>query len=257
MRALVLSGFLACAVATAQVNFGTGGGGRTGASSHVGSGRTGAPSPITTATPTVTSTPDARLGAGSIRPRTGNILYPGTPSATNVGSNILTPGTPPGTLSVTQPIPSIVQPAPQPNPRVYDGNPRQGGGRGRSYRGAYPVYGFYPYAYVPNVIAVTGAAVTQSTVTQSGAGYVVTVGDHSDKQPAAESDNQAEQDAPDYWLIALQGGLIYAVSDYVIEGRAFRFVTLQGDEYVVPLAELDRAFTAKLNQDRGFVIQLD
>ncbi|MEZ5364119.1 MAG: hypothetical protein R2748_17705 [Bryobacterales bacterium] len=113
---------------------------------------------------------------------------------------------------------------------------------------------------MPNVIAVTGGAVTQSTVTQSGAGYVVTVGDHSEEQPATESaqaDAQAQQDAPDYWLIALQGGLIYAVSDFAVEGRAFRFVTLQGDEYVVPIAELDRAFTTKLNQDRGFAIRLE
>jgi hypothetical protein len=201
---------------------------------------------------------DARLGAGGVRPNTGSILYPGTPSGGRPG-NILFPGSPPA-----QPIPSIVQPPPQRHPPVYgDGRGGKGRhGRGRQYAGDYPVYGFYPYAFAPNVIAVPG-----STMTRSGAGYVITVGDGESEGDAAEIPSAEESSSeetvatetgdPDYWLIALRGGLIYAVSDYAIEARALRFVTLQGDEYVVPLAELDRNFTVKLNQDRNVRIELD
>jgi hypothetical protein len=170
----------------------------------------------------------------------------------------LFPGSP-----ASQPIPSIVQPPPrQPHPPARGDGGGGKGRHGRRYAGDYPLYGFYPYAFAPNVIAVPG-----STMTRSGAGYVITVGDDENEGdeaeiPSTEASSPEETVAadagdPDYWLIALRGGLIYAVSDYAIEARALRFVTLQGDEYVVPLAELDRSFTVKLNQDRNVRIELD
>ena len=223
-----------------------------------GPGRVTSPLPPTP-TPGVSTVrpgiPDARLGAGGIRPYTGNIVYPGTPNGRSVG-NILSPGIP---TTAAQSIPSIVQPARQPpRPTAYGMGRERRHGSVRRYAGDYPVYGFYAYPLVPNVIAVTG-----STMTRAGAGYVVTVGE----EPAGEVEEEARAveeateppaaSEPDYWLIALRGGLIYAVSDYTIESRALRFVTLQGDEYVVPLAELDRDFTVKLNQDRNVSIELD
>jgi hypothetical protein len=188
--------------------------------------------------------PDPRLGAGGIRRTIGNIVYPGSPNDRSPG-NILSPGIP----TITQPVPSIVQPAPgTQTPRAHDRDRRRP--HGRRYTGSYPIYGVYAYPAVPNVIAVTG-----SSVTRSGSGYVVTVGEEveAQEQPAEAPDSEE----PDYWLIALRGGLIYAVSGYAIEERAFRFVTLQGDEFVVPIAELDREFTAKLNLDRGVKIELE
>jgi hypothetical protein len=55
----------------------------------------------------------------------------------------------------------------------------------------------------------------------------------------------------DYWLIALQGGLIYAVERYEERDDTFRFRTVEGKQFVVPLAEVDLTFTAKLNGDLG------
>jgi hypothetical protein len=225
------------------------GGSRPGGVIQGGPGRVASPAP---ARPPVAPSvirpgiPDARLGAGGVRPNTGNIVYPGTPNGRGVG-NILTPGTP-----AVQPIPSIVQPA---RPSVQEIGPQDGRHRGRGGRfgaGAYPVYGFYPYALVPNVIAVTG-----STIARSSTGYVITVGDDTGADTEEPASPPAERIETDYWLIALQGGLIYAVSDYGVEGRAFRFLTLQGDRYVVPLAELDVDFTMKLNRDRGVEIELE
>lgn len=224
-----------------------------------GGGIQGGPGRITSplpGTPGVSSSrpapaaPDARLGAGGVHANTGNIVYPGTPGGGARPGSIITPGTP-----AAQPIPSVVQPAArEPRPGVGNiGEKGRGHHRGRRLVGAYPIYGVYAYPAVPNVIGVSG-----STITRSGGGYVVTVG--GDEPQPDTPPQEIPVDAtgePAYWLIALRGGLIYAVSDYVIEDRAFRFVTLQGDEYVVPIAELDRDFTAKLNRDRGVQIDLD
>ena len=187
--------------------------------------------------------PDARLGAGGVRPTTGNILYPGTPNDRSPG-NVISPGIP----TISQPVPSVVQPVPDPQASPVRDHGR-GHHRGRRFGGAYPVYGVYPY--IPNVIAVPG-----STVVNSSSGYVITVGEEKPDE-AAQQEAPSDEAEPEYWLIALRGGLIYAVSGYALEERALRFVTLQGDEYVVPLAELDRDFTVKLNRDRGVQIELD
>ena len=272
MRGLTLTAALTLALASQAPAQGLSsiGIGRTGSSARPGGLIQGGPGRVTTQGPPVRpappstirpGVPDARLGAGSIRPNTGNIVYPGTPHSRSVG-NILTPGTP-----TVQPIPSINQPA---RPSIQEIGRPGGRHRGRGVRSpgvVYPIYGVYTYPLVPSVIAVTG-----STVTQSGSGYVVTVGEEpapeadvpeaSPAEPSAPRSSivevpAEEQIEPDYWLIALQGGLIYAVSEYEIESRAFRFVTLQGDEYVVPLAELDVDFTTKLNRDRGVEIELE
>jgi hypothetical protein len=55
----------------------------------------------------------------------------------------------------------------------------------------------------------------------------------------------------EYWLIALQGGLIYAAGSYEERDETFRFRTLEDKQFVVPLAEVDIAFTKKLNSDLG------
>jgi hypothetical protein len=205
------------------------------------------PTPVRNGSSVTPGKPDARLGAGGVSPTTGNIVYPGTPGNTNPG-NILSPGVP-----TAQPIPSVVQP-PRQSPAQPGRPPERGHGRshGRRFVGAFPIYGIYAYPMVPNVIEVPG-----STVTRSGSGYVVNVGEEPAKAGEKAADAPVNDEDPDYWLVALRGGLIYAVSGYAIEERAFRFVTLQGDEYVVPLAELDREFTTKLNRDRGVTIDLE
>ncbi|MBI1353399.1 MAG: hypothetical protein GC160_03560 [Acidobacteria bacterium] len=214
---------------------------------------------------------DARVGAGGIGPRTGNIVYPGTPGGSSTGSivspglpnsparppNILHPGTPsPTTQTPTTQRPPVVSPAPPVNP-----GPRPGrGGRTAYYPLYFPIYGMYPYYSAPNVIQVQ-----PNVQTQSSASHVIVVGDEKadatapePEAPADGSDpNAAPAQDPEYWLIALRGGLIYAAADYQVEPHALWFLTAQGDEYVVPLAEVDVAFSRKLNTERGVEINLD
>lgn len=175
---------------------------------------------------------DPRLGAGGVRGRSGNIVYPGTPGRSNTGS-VVSPGIPS--------VPAVVQPVRR---------PRHGRGErpGRPVIPVYvPVYGMYGYAATPNVIEVNA-----ETLAQSNAQHVIEVGEQT---TAAEPAERSEE--PDYWLIALRGGLIYAATEFGEEHRALWFVTVQGDEYVVPLAEVDAAFSRRLNQERGFEIELD
>lgn len=180
---------------------------------------------------------DPRLGAGGVRGRSGNIVYPGTPGRSSQGS-IVSPG-----------IPSVVQPVAQP---VKPRGPRGGHPRGpRQVVPVYvPVYGLYGYTATPNVIEVNA-----ETLAQSNAEHVIEVGE--EKPAEADASSDAEAVDPDYWLIALRGGLIYAAVEFGVEHRALWFVTKQGDEYVVPLAEVDAAFSKKLNADRGYAIELD
>lgn len=277
MRGLTLSVALLLALASqapAQIGVPSIGIGRSGGGARPGGLIQGGPGRVTRPGPPVRPAPpsqvrpgipDARLGAGGVRPNTGNVVYPGTPGNNQSVGNILSPGLPSvRPIPSVQPIPSVVQPARPSIQEVDRPGDRHGRRAGRRFGGAYPIYGVYTYPLAPNVIAVTG-----STITRSGSGYVVTVG--GEPEPELETETAAPEPAessivelsdaerlePDYWLIALQGGLIYAVSEYEIEARALRFVTLQGDEYVVPLAELDVDFTTKLNRDRGFEIELE
>lgn len=266
MRGIVSTAFLVLALAFpagAQTGIPSlGGGARSGASARQGGliqggpGRVASPPSPQPAPPSYIrpGAPDARLGAGSVRPNTGNIVYPGTPGNNQAIGNILSPGLPGAQpIPSLQPIPAVVQPA---RPAIQGVDPRGGRRRPPIF---YPIYGIYTYPLVPNAIAVTG-----STVTQSGAGYAIAGGGEPVPERQAETRQKPEPGvvelgddklAPSYWLIALQGGLIYAVSDYSIEARALRFTTLQGDAYVVPLAELDADFTVKLNRDRGVEIE--
>jgi|GEM_PF-2061241 len=174
---------------------------------------------------------DPRLGAGGVRGRSGNIVYPGTPGRSNHGS-IISPG-----------IPSIVQPVAQPDKPRGPGHPR---GPRHVVPVYVPVYGLYGYSATPNVIEVNA-----ETLARSNAEHVIEVGE---QKPAADD---VEAAGPEYWLIALRGGLIYAAVEFGVEHRALWFVTKQGDEYVVPLAEVDAAFSRKLNADRGYTIDLE
>jgi hypothetical protein len=45
--------------------------------------------------------------------------------------------------------------------------------------------------------------------------------------------------------------LIYAAESYEERDETFRFRTLEDKQFVVPLAEIDLDFTAKLNRDLG------
>jgi hypothetical protein len=161
--------------------------------------------------------------------------------------------------------------------------PVQGGrrqGRGRVYgsRGYVPVYGGYGYGGVyvdsgagPTAVAQEGDAAT------AGSANTVTVPPRETQQPprsrvfevgtSADGDvttrmlnhypGENRRRAPaEYWLIALKGGLIYAAGSYEERDDTFRFQTLADKQFVVPLAEVDLAFTAKLNGDLGREFQI-
>jgi hypothetical protein len=196
-----------------------------------------------------------------------NILSPGTPGPYRPGS-VLTPGSPPAS-SPTGGI--FVTPD-----RGRDRSDRVRGNRRFDANGGgavvYPyVYFGYPYANSsygdggtvvrtsPNASYsieghLDGAAVERRYRTyQAGPG----TGDEPyaetgpvDDELAGGVDEQAPGDES-FDLIALQGGLIYAVHEHWLLGNTVHFVTLQGDHYVVSLPEVDLDLSVRLNRERG------
>ena len=71
--------------------------------------------------------------------------------------------------------------------------------------------------------------------------------------PIVPGESPADSPVPaiDCWLIALQGGVVYAVERYEQRDQTFRFSHWGGEQFVVPSAELDRALTRRLNADLG------
>ncbi len=203
----------------------------------------------------VSATPGRLPGLSS-----GNIVFPGTPGRSNRG-RITSPGLPTPRPPTNVLRPGAPAPAPRPpRPASFEQTPEPR--RPRIPRRPvvyvpfyYPVFGYG----APDVIAVS-----PDHSTRSSARHVITVGgDRNGRQlttvdRAADFERKPSSDADGgvYYLIALNGGLIYAARTYVVEGGALRFMTLQSEEYVVSLAEVDRAFTLVLNQDRGVEIDL-
>jgi hypothetical protein len=211
--------------------------------------------------------PDARVGAGGIRTSNPNILYPGSPSGGQPGS-ILTPGTPrsPGASA----LPATPGAATQVKP------PAQGGpGRGRRHRGGrgyLPIYGYgYGGVYIDSGSG-PNAVVQDAETTTSGSANVVTMPPQEpqrvprsrvfDVRETADGEvttrvldhypgEERQRPPAEYWLIALKGGLIYAADSFEERDETFRFRTLEAKEFVVPLAEVDVAFTERLNSDLG------
>lgn len=219
--------------------------------------------------PAASSGPDARMGAGGVRPSNPNILYPGSPSGGRPGS-ILTPGTPrsPGASA----LPATPGAAMQVRPPGQGGR-RHGKGRVFGSRGYLPVYVGYGYG---GVYVDSGSGPTEVTqendAATSNSANVRTVRPREPQQPPrsrvfevgetadGEVTTRILDDYPgenrrrppaEYWLIALKGGLIYAAMSYEERDETFRFQTRDDKQFVVPLAEVDLAFTEKLNSDLG------
>jgi hypothetical protein len=64
-------------------------------------------------------------------------------------------------------------------------------------------------------------------------------------------------DGGEFHLVALEGGLIYAAREHWLLGNTLHFVTLQGDHYVVSLAEVDLDLSVQLNRERGMKFVLE
>lgn len=82
---------------------------------------------------------------------------------------------------------------------------------------------------------------------------VFDVGQTADGRVTTRDYSAEERSRPsaEYWLIALKGGLIYAAHSFEERDDTFRFRTVEDKQFVVPLAEVDLAFTEKLNSDLG------
>jgi hypothetical protein len=218
--------------------------------------------------PAAPSGPGARVGAGGIRTSNPNILYPGSPSGGQPGS-ILTPGTPrsPGASA----LPATPGAAMQVKPPVQGGHGR-GRGRGYGSRHYLPIYGYgYGGIYMDSGSGPTAVAPDGESATSSSANVITVPPQEPQKTPHSRvfdvgktADGEVttrildhypgeERRGPpaEYWLIALKGGLIYAADSFEERDETFRFRTLENKQFVVPLAELDLAFTKKLNSDLG------
>lgn len=133
----------------------------------------------------------------------------------------------------------------------------------------YPVFG---YDQTPNVIEVGPGNARRSSVgrvvvvgggsrTVSSRTVVQEVDPEPEVAPAPEADpaltEEPREVEKDYILIALAGGLIYAVESYELDFGTITFTTIQGERYVVSRAEVDIEFTRKLNAERGVEIDLE
>ena len=58
------------------------------------------------------------------------------------------------------------------------------------------------------------------------------------------------------WLVALDGGLVRAVTKYWLEGEVFHYVLRDGTEGSMPLSEVDLSLTEQLNRERGLTFRL-
>ena len=163
-------------------------------------------------------------------------MYPGAPTRASLGS-IPGPGLPiiqtTSKPSAPKPAPPAANPPPLPDPS--------------------------PVVYVPFYVPVYGIEAGSTLITapsslgESRAEHELEEAPKGDRVVSARRD-----DAPaDYGLIALHGGLIYAASRYRVEGQTLRFLTVQGDRYVVALNEVDLEFSKRLNRDRGSEFSLD
>ena len=207
----------------------------------------------------VSSTPGRLPGIGS-----GNIVYPGTPGRSNPG-RITSPGLPtpqPRPGSVLRPGTPPEAPNPVPPARIGPAQPERPRGRRRNARPVVYVPFYYPvYGYdAPDVIYVPPGRRSYSS-----SSHVITVGQSGGRDLSARESSPGEPEpqaleeavADEYYLIALEGGLIYAAKSYSVNGGALEFTTLQGERYVVSLAELDLTFTRKLNTDRGVEVSFE
>ncbi len=174
--------------------------------------------------------PDARLGAGGVARSAGNIVLPGTPTRASLGS-IPGPGLP---IIQSTSRPSSPKPAPAVDPSLADSN---------------------HLVFVPIYVPVYGIEAGSALV-----GGLESRSEHK-VDPAPEGDRvvsaRRDRDPVEYGLIALHGGLIYAASEYRVEGQTLRFLTVQGDQYVVALDEVDVDFSKRLNRDRGSEFSLE
>ncbi len=213
----------------------------------------------------VPSGSDARIGGGSIGVHNPNILYPGSPSGGRPGS-ILNPGTPrsPG----LSPLPATPGAGMQEKPRGHHG---RGHGKGRVFgrRDQRPIFGYgYGGVYIDSGSGPTAMEQEDETATSSDANVITVppnepqriprsrvfdVGQTADGRVTTRDYPSEGNSRPpaEYWLIALKGGLIYAAHSFEERDDTFRFHTLEDKQFVVPLAEVDLAFTEKLNGDLG------
>jgi hypothetical protein len=133
----------------------------------------------------------------------------------------------------------------------------------------YPYGSYYPYvgdyysypSYQPNV----GVSYAPPAQYSPSAGYQAQASQAPGQydqygqalRPAASAAAAApSDDASTIYLIALQGGVVYAASSYQVSGGAVHYVTLDHAQKQTPLSGIDRDLTLRLNRQRGVPFNL-
>jgi hypothetical protein len=142
-----------------------------------------------------------------------------------------------------------------------------------SYWGYTPLYNSYSYApsaydwYAPNVYAAPPVVIVGPDYDddrRSSRGPVVInngpVRDWRDRdysaEPGGNRTEQRDESGPITYLIALNDGRIWAVVAYWTEGTTLRIVTRQKERMDLPLDQVDRAYSERLNRERGVPFRL-
>jgi hypothetical protein len=145
---------------------------------------------------------------------------------------------------------------------------------GYGYGYGYPYYdtGYYsdPYSYYPDTSSVYQPAYQpayQPTTTvvyppsQPAANYAypdraAPVMREYDRYGQQIGSGGAGQSSSPIYLIAMKSHNIYAASSYSVNGATLNYVTMDHAEKQVPLSDIDREMTMRLNRERRVAFQL-
>jgi len=147
------------------------------------------------------------------------------------------------------------------------------------YVPVYPTYWGYNYPAVPAQITIVNSPPAPQVVIQQYYGETVQppstssetapveglrhyrapvpqqpVVEPASRQPSAPA--QASDQQPTIYLIALKTGTIYPALGYWTEQDRLHFITLRGEHQQIPIEQLDRPLTEKLNRERGLEFTL-
>jgi hypothetical protein len=139
---------------------------------------------------------------------------------------------------------------------------------GYGYGYGYPYYGSYgyPYSYYPDSGYSYPAYQPSTTVvyppSQPAPDYSYS-GSYSGRATPAvpEYDGYGQQargneSSSPIYLVAMKNHNIYAAASYSVDGSTLHYVTLDHAEKQLPLADIDRDMTMRLNRERHVPFQL-
>ncbi len=122
---------------------------------------------------------------------------------------------------------------------------------------SYPSYSYPSYNPSPNVTVIYPQQAQEAAVSPytQPAHPVIREYDQYGQEIAPQAPSSGVPASPVY-LFAFKDNVIRAASSYWVEGQTLHYVTLQHEARQVPLSDLDRSLTLKLNSERHVTIQL-